>query len=137
MFAVAQSHFLLVKRLYCLLEEIKDIQEDLLEPVRQKFCDKNLNFELKFVSEEEVLQIIKKLKKKIPCGFDQISAEILKMGAIVLVKPLTKIINQSIRTSKFPTKWKDSKVCPVYKKGDRQTLKNYRPVSLLSQPVRR
>ena len=52
----------------------------------------------------------------------------------VLAEPLTKIINQPISTSKFPTRWKDSKVCPVYKKGDGQTLKNYRPVSLLSQP---
>ena len=56
------------------------------------------------------------------------------MGGCVQAGPLTKITNQSIKTSKFPTNWKASKVCPVYKKGDRQTVKNYRPVSLLPLP---
>ena len=58
----------------------------------------------------------------------------LDLYTCVLAGPLTKVINQSIKTSKFPTKWKASKVCPVYKKGDIQALKNYRPVSLLSVP---
>ena len=109
--------------MYDLLADIKESQGDLLEPVRQKYNDSNLNFELKPVSAQHVLKILKKLKRKTSCGFDQISAEILKMGACVLAEPLTKIINQSIKTSKFPTRWKESKVCPVYKKGDRQTMK--------------
>ena len=104
-----------------LLDAIKENQSDLLEPVREKFSDSNLSFELKEVSENDVLQIMKKLKRKTSSGFDQISAEVLKMGACVIAGPLTKIINHSIKTSKFPSKWKESKVCPVYKKGDRQT----------------
>ena len=56
------------------------------------------------------------------------------MGSDELVKPLTHIINKSIESGKFPTKWKESKVCPIFKKGDRKLLKNYRPVSLLSVP---
>ena len=35
-------------------------------------------------------------------------------------------------TGKFPSKWKISKVVPLYKKGERKLLKNYRPVALLS-----
>ena len=46
--------------------------------------------------------------------------------------PLTYIINTSILTGKFPTNWKISKIIPLYKKGDKKVLKNYRPVSLLS-----
>ena len=78
--------------------------------------------------------IIKELKKKTSSGFDEISSEILKMGADALAEPLCHIINHSLKTGKFPTAWKEGKVCPIYKKKDRKQLENYRPVSLLSVP---
>ena len=56
------------------------------------------------------------------------------MAAEVLVVPLTYMINHSILTGKFPTKWKIAKVIPLHKKGDKRELKNYRPVALLSVP---
>ena len=31
----------------------------------------------------------------------------------------------------FPSEWKKGNVVPFYQKGDKQNLKNYRPVSLL------
>ena len=86
------------------------------------------------MNEKEVEKIIKDLKKKTSSGFDEISAEILKLGASELIKPLTCIINKCIEKGKFPSQWKKSKVCPIFKKGDRKGLKNYRPVSLLSAP---
>ena len=65
---------------------------------------------------------------------DGITSEILRLGAEVLVVPLTYIINCSILSGKYPTNWKISKIIPLHKKGDRKCLKNYRPVSLLSVP---
>jgi hypothetical protein len=56
----------------------------------------------------------------------------LKIGAEFLVIPLTWIINTSITTGKFPEEWKISKIIPLFKKGNRRTTKNYRPVALLS-----
>ena len=78
--------------------------------------------------------IIKKLKNKKSCGFDELSSELLKMGSEVLSKPLTTIINKSIEEGRFPEEWKIAKVFPLHKKGDRTDVSNYRPVALLVVP---
>ena len=45
---------------------------------------------------------------------------------------LLKLISQScLESGKFPIEWKKVNVVPVHKKGDKQILKNYRPISLL------
>ena len=75
---------------------------------------------------------MKSLKTKKSFGTDGITSEVLKIGANILVVPVTYLINYSIVTGKFPNDWKTSKVIPLHKKGDKKLLKNYRPVALLS-----
>ena len=75
-------------------------------------------FSLRTVKEEEVTQIITKLKNKTSHGFDNISAEIIKMGGEIIACPLTYIINTSIVTGVFPSKGKEAKVAPLFKKED-------------------
>ena len=41
------------------------------------------------------------------------------------------IFNRSINTGIFPTDWKCSKVIPLFKKGERRDLNNYRPISII------
>ena len=48
-----------------------------------------------------------------------------------MVEPLTIIFNSCVNQSMFPDIWKKSNICPIHKKGDAQTISNYRPVSLL------
>ena len=47
-----------------------------------------------------------------------------------ICKPLQLIFSQCIDTGSFPLEWKKVNVGPVHKKGDKQCLKKYRPVSL-------
>ena len=56
---------------------------------------------------------------------------LLKSISNEIVKPLTLIINQSLETGIFPNAFKTSKVIPIYKKGDKANLNNYRPFSML------
>ena len=111
-----------------------DPSRDPLEKLREKMKSKDVSFSLQKVSVSHVKNIIKKLKRKKSCGFDELSSELLKMGSEALSKPLTTIINKSIEEGKFPEDWKVAKVCPLFKKGDRTEISNYRPVALLMVP---
>ena len=46
--------------------------------------------------------------------------------------PLAEIINLSFNEGKFPTQLKSATVIPVFKKGDKLEVNNYRPISLIS-----
>ena len=112
----------------------KDPKNDPFSRLEAKLQDHDLKLNLKTVNENAVMKILKSLKPKKSCGPDGISSEILKLGAEVLVIPLTYIINSSIKTGKYPTNWKTAKVVPLHKTGDKQVLKNYRPLALLPVP---
>ena len=89
---------------------------DPLEKLREKTNHLKLKFKLKTVSEKEVSNIVKKLKNKRSHGLDGISSEILKLSGQALIAPLTWIINSSITSGIFPTKWKQACVTPLHKK---------------------
>ena len=98
---------------------------------------KNMNptgntFSFRPVSEEEVLILLKSVDTKKAVGIDTIPPLIIKESAEVLVEPLTKLINQSIKENVFPSTAKIAAVLPFFKKDDRMLKKNYRPISILS-----
>ena len=64
-------------------------------------------------------------------GSGNISARLLTPAAPVIAAPITAIMNNSIRTGRFPSSWKLAKVSPVHKKGPISDKGNYRPVSVL------
>ena len=64
-------------------------------------------------------------------GVDGISAKLLKLSAIHIATPLTYIIKLGLRMGVMPTHWKQARVCPIYKSGDRSECNNYRPISVL------
>ena len=65
-------------------------------------------------------------------GHDNISIRMLKMCGSAIYKPLVIIFKKCLDTGIFPSEWKKGNIVPTHKNGDKQTLKNYRSVSLLS-----
>ena len=47
---------------------------------------------------------------------------------------LCRLFNRSLSTGHFPSDWKLSNVTPVNKSGDKRSVSNYCPISLLSIP---
>ena len=64
-------------------------------------------------------------------GHDEISIRMIKICDEALVKPLSLIYSNCIDTGVFPDIWKKSNIVPVYKRGDKQIIDNYIPISLL------
>ena len=64
------------------------------------------------------------------CGPDQICPRLLKEGAEQLLPSLVKIFNKSLDEGVLPLDWVSANITPVYKKGDKHLVVNYRPISL-------
>ena len=83
------------------------------------------------VTEREVSELISNINPNKASGPDGISPRILKMAGQTIVPSLTRLIKLSLRTGEVPKKWKEANVIPLHKKGARDQINNYRPVSLL------
>ena len=88
-------------------------------------------FEFKHVQTKDIEEIIDNLPPKSSSGPYDISLKLLKNMKESLVIPIKVIINQMSNTGLFPNKLKIAKVLPLYKKGEKHILGNYRPISLL------
>ncbi|XP_029639147.1 uncharacterized protein LOC115214163 [Octopus sinensis] len=61
-----------------------------------------------------------------------ITSEVLKSGREQLWKILAERFTHYLDEGRIPLQWKESNTILLYKKGDREDLKNYRPICLLS-----
>jgi len=85
-----------------------------------------------YASTYEVKKIIKYLKTKNTYGYDEISNYIIKLSSPFIASPLTHICNAALSSGVFSDRLKYAIVKPVYKKGSKQDISNYRSISLLT-----
>ena len=91
-------------------------------------------FSIKEVNDEDIKKIIQKMKGKKSRGLDWICGFSLKLAAPFLIPELKALVNISISTGSFYTKWKRTKVLPGFKnKGSKFDAQFYRPISNLSE----
>ena len=98
-------------------------------PVFEYITDKRMDSVS--IKDEEILLLIRKLNPNKAAGSDGISGQILLTCDSSAVLPLKIIFKNILETSIYPNIWKLANVTSIFKKDDKQLVKNYRPISLL------
>ena len=80
----------------------------------------------------EIENIISSFNPRKATGPNSISSDILQILKKDISYPLSVIFNTSFSTGVYPDLLKIAKTIPIYKKGSKLTISNYRPISLLS-----
>ena len=84
----------------------------------------------------DVFVILSHLDPNTAMGQDGLHPQLLKSCAASLTAPLFMIFKKSLQERSLPLVWKAALVIPIFKKGTRHDLVNYRPVSLTSVPCK-
>ena len=87
---------------------------------------------LHIITLNEVKKEISKLDPKKSPGYDDVTAKFLQISEDLIATPLCQIFNMSMSSGIYPDKLKIAKVIPIYKKGSKSDVSNYRPISVLS-----
>ena len=79
---------------------------------------------------DDTAKILQNVDSNKAHGHDNISMCMLQLCCNSIWKPLELIFKQHMESGSFPSEWKKGNVATIYKKDDKNHLKNYRPVSL-------
>ena len=83
------------------------------------------------IIESEVLVILNSLDVNKAAGIDNICPNVFRYCALSLLKPICHLFTVSLSTGNIPIQWRTHCVTPIYKSGDKSSVSNYRPISLL------
>lgn len=84
------------------------------------------------ITESDVLDSIKRLKPNMTMGPDLIPAFLIRDCSAFLCRPLCTLFNLILDTGIFPDCWKVSRITPVFKRGSKSDVTNYRPIAIMS-----
>ena len=84
------------------------------------------------INTEGAQNLLQHLKPNKATGPDDIPAKFLKEVSIEISPLISFIFQASLDQGQIPSDWKQARVAPVFKKGDRHQAANYRPISLTS-----
>lgn len=84
------------------------------------------------VTSEDILKKLNSLRTDKSADPDNIHPKVLSEIKLSICHPLTLLFNKSLSEGTLPHEWKSGILSPIFKKGDKQQVVNYRPVSLTS-----
>lgn len=118
---------------YETLEDIIDEHYDhaSVKRIRNEMSRRDHTFQFQEVDIDYVYKKLSNLNPKKATGHDQIPPKLIKIGARSICQNMKYLLNMSIQTSCFPDDLKAAEVTPIFKKDNRLSKTNYRPISVL------
>ena len=109
-----------------------------LDSTKSKFSDfmgpeNKSSMYLTFIEIHEILEEIKKICIKKAKGYDEIYPKLIKWAADLFAPILQILFNKCIQLGYYPDAMKIGQVAPLFKKGEKNTKTNYRPITVLTQ----
>ncbi len=123
----------LVGKVAATARKIPKTKTDPLTNYAKMMEGKDCKFKIKQMTTQDLRNTILKMKSSQLAGMDNISSRMLKELLRELEKPLTNLVNQSIRSKEYPQSLKKSKVIPILKNNNKPTTDpaSYRGVNLI------
>ena len=97
-----------------------------------KDIEVNTKMSFREVTPQDVLKIMSSMAPKTSFSFDYLSNKLIKHLRYELALPISHLINTSLNLGYVPPEYKLARVRPIYKKGSRNEVSNFRPISLVS-----
>ena len=79
------------------------------------------------IGNDEIIALIRNINPNKATGSDGISGQMLLLCDDTVNLPVKIIFRNILLTPIYPDIWKLANVTPIFKKGDKQLIKNYRP----------
>ncbi len=108
------------------LAQNTSIDPEIYDGYRKIHCNNSF-----FMNREDIIECVSSLKIKNSEGYDRIPQRIIKDGIDILIAPITSLFKSIYENKQIPDQWKVAKVCPIFKKGLKNEISNYRPISNL------
>ena len=87
-------------------------------------------FSFHSVTPEDIIKTVKSMKSN-ACGIDEISAFFIKLSIDSSSRIFAEIVNASLRSGYFPSRWKKARIKPIPKVDEPLEATDFRPISLL------
>jgi hypothetical protein len=87
-------------------------------------------------SDEQILSVIKSRATLSAIGLDGIGCQMVKLGGMGAVNFMKLLFHKIITERKIPKSWKIARIVLLYKKGERDDPKNWRPISITNATYR-
>ena len=77
-----------------------------------------------------IAMLLDNLRPNKAAGPDGLSPMVLRELSSIIAPALQRIFSKSLSSHQVPEDWKKALVTPIFKKGDKDSPANYRPISL-------